>query len=36
MKRKSNSVIHLMTVINRHGQLSTKKFFFFKNYKKIL
>jgi hypothetical protein len=35
MKRKINSVTHLITMINRHGQLSTKNIFFYKTIKKF-
>ena len=35
MKRNNNNVTHLMTVINKKGQLSIKKIFLFKNIKKF-
>ena len=35
MKRTNNNLTHLMTIINRHGQLSIKKFIFLKNVKKF-
>ena len=35
MKRLNNNLTHIMTVVNRQGQLSVKKFIFLKTVKKF-
>ena len=35
MKRSNNNLTHFITIINRRGQLSIKKFIFLKNVKKF-